>query len=114
MADLSVEPPSCTPIFQAPDVYGWERTGYPNYSFGDCGNAGARYFFVAFKLVCENIMLNLFIGMILDNFSYITDDIAATEDAEWSTGSSADQVRVCCLCAVLARPPMRACVSSAK
>lgn len=37
-------------------------------------------------------MLNLFIGMILDNFGFITDEIAQVEDDEWSNGSGAGQI----------------------
>ena len=38
-------------------------------------------YFIALKLVCEYMMLNLFIGLILDNFSYITEDVGHEEDA---------------------------------
>ena len=44
-------------------------------------------------IVCNQIMLNLFIGMILDNFSFITDDVAQEEDDNWATGSSAEQIQ---------------------
>ena len=39
--------------------------------------------------------MNLFIGMILDNFSFITDDVAVTEDDQWSSGASANQIKAC-------------------
>ena len=38
------------------------------YSFGDCGNPYARFALIAFKFVCEYILLNLFIGVILEKF----------------------------------------------
>lgn len=62
-------------------------------TFGDCGNSYAYLFFLTFVLVCGNMMLNLFIGMILDNFSFITDEVAQEEDQDWTTGASAEQVR---------------------
>ena len=46
------------------------------------------------KLVCENVMLNLLIGMILDNFSYVTDEVAHVPDEEWSQGASDAQVPI--------------------
>eukprot|EP00960_Hanusia_phi_P041224 754897-Hanusia_phi.AAC.1 len=79
MVDCQVQPPACTEKFQGK-------------SFGDCGSTFAFPWFVFFKLVCESVMLNLFIGMILDNFSYITDDVAQVEDENWTHGASADQV----------------------
>ena len=59
MDDVSVQWPECTPKFDSKYMYGY--TGV-EYSFGDCGNSSARYYFVAFKLICESILLNLFIG----------------------------------------------------
>lgn len=89
MYDCEVAPPSCTLLFSSDyDPY---YTG-PTYSFGDCGSSAARYFFIAFKVVCENVMLNLFIGMILDNFSFITDEVGMVEDEEWTSGASASQI----------------------
>ena len=49
------------------------------------------------KLVCENVMLNLFIGMILDNFGFIMDDVGLSkfeDDYQWTNGSTSDQVKV--------------------
>ena len=43
-------------------------------------------------LVCETMMLNLFIGMILDNFSFITDEVAEVQDDEWATGPTTKEV----------------------
>ena len=65
------------------------------FSFGDCGSQYAIFTFVLFKLVCESMLLNLFIGMILDNFSFITDDVALQEDDQWSSGASAEQIQGC-------------------
>ncbi len=45
------------------------------YRYGDCGSTASWLFFLCFKIVCEYIMLNLFVGMILDNFSFITDEV---------------------------------------
>uniref|UniRef100_A0A7S1EGL2 Ion transport domain-containing protein n=2 Tax=Hemiselmis andersenii TaxID=464988 RepID=A0A7S1EGL2_HEMAN len=52
----------------------------------------APIFFISFTLVCSNIMLNLFIGMILDNFSFITDEVAQQEDDNWTEGASSEQL----------------------
>lgn len=51
----------------------------------DCGMPKMTTFFVwmILKVVCQNIMLNLFIGMILDNFSFITDEVSHVEDERW-------------------------------
>ena len=38
-------------------------------------------------------MLNLVIGMILDNFSFITDQVGQVEDPDWSGGATASQIR---------------------
>jgi hypothetical protein len=89
--DCSVEYPACTRQFNKDHVYGW--TG-PAYSFGDCGSVYARLFFVSLKLICENVMLNLFIGMILGNFSFITEEVEQEEDFKWSKGASSDQMIV--------------------
>ncbi len=78
--DCSVEYPSCTRQFSRDHVHGW--TG-ADLSFGDCGSAYARTFFVSLKLICENVMLNLFIGMILGNFSFITEEVEQEEDFKW-------------------------------
>ncbi len=100
LEDSSVVYPSCTPVFRAPQVYGWAESGLPDYSFGDCGTAYARFFFCAMKIVCENVILNLFIGMILDNFGFIMEDVGLgiKEDDAWEKGSTADQVRLFCMC----------------
>ena len=42
----------------------------------------------------EFILLNLFVGMILDNFGFITDEVAQMEDPEWNTGSSSKQIDI--------------------
>eukprot|EP00281_Chroomonas_sp_CCMP1168_P027748 CAMPEP_0206246660 /NCGR_PEP_ID=MMETSP0047_2-20121206/19385_1 /ASSEMBLY_ACC=CAM_ASM_000192 /TAXON_ID=195065 /ORGANISM="Chroomonas mesostigmatica_cf, Strain CCMP1168" /LENGTH=603 /DNA_ID=CAMNT_0053672113 /DNA_START=264 /DNA_END=2072 /DNA_ORIENTATION=+ len=57
MHDASVQPPFCTDQF-------------PGVDYGDCGiDFGASVImFVGFKIVAEFVLLNLFIGMILDAF----------------------------------------------
>lgn len=37
-------------------------------------------------------MLNLFIGMIIENFAFITDDVSHNEQLDWGNGASADQI----------------------
>mmetsp|Transcript_4437 Transcript_4437/g.13238 ORF Transcript_4437/g.13238 Transcript_4437/m.13238 type:complete len:593 (+) Transcript_4437:3900-5678(+) len=78
MDDASVQPPECTPRFEG-------------HNFGDCGVAYAWLLFIPFKLICESIMLNLFIGVILEKFAFITDEISSKEDPAWSAGPSGDQ-----------------------
>lgn len=72
-SDCSVVWPECTPIF-SPDRPEYHYQG-PAYEFGDCGSSVAPAVFSLFMLVCQSITLNLFIGMILDNFSFITEEI---------------------------------------
>ncbi len=59
MDDCSVQPPSCTPEFSQVYMYGYLG---PFYSFGDCGLQYASIYFLAVKLVCEFVLINLLIG----------------------------------------------------
>mmetsp|Transcript_3722 Transcript_3722/g.9015 ORF Transcript_3722/g.9015 Transcript_3722/m.9015 type:complete len:2275 (-) Transcript_3722:103-6927(-) len=101
MADMLVTYPSCTQQFNAVHVHGWhDSQGWAmyrseGYTFGDCGSVWAPAFFIPMFLVCTNIMLNLFIGMILDNFSFITDDVGGDDEADsnWNAGSSSEQIQ---------------------
>jgi hypothetical protein len=61
MDDAEVAWPECTPIFDSNYIYGYSGR---QYSFGDCGSSLSRFLFVIFKLVCEFILLNLFIGSV--------------------------------------------------
>ena len=80
MADCSVEPPYCTEV-----VNGKE--------WNDCGSGvSSGSYFVLVKIVCEFIMLNLFIGLIIENFSYITEDVGHQEDDRWTEGPSKTQL----------------------
>lgn len=55
LQECSVQPPLCTRQFSG-------------YSFGDCGyELVTPFFFVTLKILCELMMLNLLVGMILDN-----------------------------------------------
>ncbi len=84
LADCSVEAPSCTSVV-------------PNKSWNDCGSRHFAYaYFVGVKIVCEFIMLNLFIGLIIDNFSYITEDVGHEEDDNWTEGPSVSQLKNLC------------------
>ncbi|KAG0369918.1 calcium channel protein [Gamsiella multidivaricata] len=58
MHDMMVEPPNCTP----------SRTSYLD---GDCGSQPWAYFmFLSFYIVCTYILLNMFIAVIISNFSF--------------------------------------------
>lgn len=139
--DLQVIAPACTQQFNADYVYGWhDSAGWDKYraegySFGDCGSEYAPLFCIPMIIVCSQVMLNLFIGiildkpllhlktaytldcafmyvcihlarprrllgcstgMILDNFSFITEDVAQQEDVNWDTGSSSEQIQELC------------------
>ncbi|KAF9992298.1 calcium channel protein, partial [Modicella reniformis] len=58
MHDMMVEPPNCTP----------SRTSYLD---GDCGSRPWAYImFLSFYIVCTYIVLNMFIAVIISNFSF--------------------------------------------
>ncbi|KAF9327881.1 calcium channel protein [Podila minutissima] len=58
MHDMMVEPPLCTP----------SRSTYLD---SDCGNRAWAYFmFLSFYIVCTYILLNMFIAVIISNFSF--------------------------------------------
>lgn len=59
MDDVSVQWPECTERFNSDYLYNY--TGV-QYSFGDCGSSYSRFYFVIFKMICECILLNLFVG----------------------------------------------------
>ena len=106
MDDAEVGWPECTPIFDSKYIYNYTGT---QYSFGDCGSPYSRYIFVVFKLFCECILLNLFIGcvnlfidhscfvrekilsntflcsVVLEKFSTVTDELSG-RDRENSNG----------------------------
>jgi len=65
MEDCALQPPYCTPNFVAHDGR--------ILSYGDCGLAYSPVFFLCFKVLCEFTILNLFVGMILNNFSFCAD-----------------------------------------
>ena len=82
LADCAVTPPYCT-------------SEVPGQDWNDCGSLESSFFFfITVKVVCEFIMLNLFIGLIIDNFSYITEDVGHQEDDRWTEGPSLDQLSV--------------------
>ena len=70
MHDLSVQSPLCTDNAE-------ERTGYwlPN----DCGNQiFAMWFLISYLIVCTFTVMNLFVAVILDNFTYVS-NVAGNE-----------------------------------
>ena len=74
MDDNAVEYPACTTVFAKSDDPSDSMYYYdgPTYSWGDCGLSGAYFVFPSFVIFCQSVLLNLVIGMILDNFSFIT------------------------------------------
>jgi hypothetical protein len=65
MEDCSLQHPFCTTNFVTADG----RV----LSYGDCGQALSPVYFMSFKVLCEFTILNLFVGMILNNFSFCAD-----------------------------------------
>ncbi|KAJ1490946.1 hypothetical protein T484DRAFT_1776292 [Baffinella frigidus] len=63
MEDGLIAEPLCTQRFKT--LEGVEM------NYGDCGSSFAPYFFLIFIIVCNFTMLNLFVGMIINNFSFV-------------------------------------------
>ena len=83
MADCSVQPPFCTPKFDG-------------YTFGDCGySTFTPFFFIFIKTMCELMILNLLVGLILDNLSMIMSSVDHHDTANWSNGASRNQIQQC-------------------
>jgi hypothetical protein len=47
---------------------------------------------MAFRWICESIILNLVIGITLNNFLFLSDDVTHQQTPDWSKGSSLSQV----------------------
>jgi hypothetical protein len=90
MNDCGVAWPECTPVFSTrfPE-YGYQG---PDYEFGDCGSPYSPALFVLVMLVCQSVMLNLFIGMILDNFAFIMDEESDEDKYDMDKQPSTNQV----------------------
>ena len=93
MKDLAVLPPFCDMLFTKDAVPGYQGE---DRTWGDCGQAFAPAYVIMMKLVCEYMLLNLYVGLILDNFSYITEDVGQQEDVLWTTGPSQEQLQALC------------------
>ena len=95
LEDLSILPPFCTYQFSSDYIFGYSGK---NYSFGDCGfyKTGTAIYFVCFKLICEGMLINLFVGMILDNFSFVIQEASTNIDEEMEESEGINQV--CCDC----------------
>ena len=95
LSDCSVEWPKCTLAFNEQNVPGWTAWKGEPLSMTDCGDQTSAFiFFAMLKVVCQQIMLNLFIGMILENFSFITDEVTLVPDESWTHGPSNDQIEI--------------------
>ncbi|WAR58908.1 hypothetical protein PtB15_10B248 [Puccinia triticina] len=58
MHDYTVEPPYCV--------------SSPNFLFNDCGSAAAAYIlFISWNVISMYIVLNMFTGLVVDNFAYV-------------------------------------------
>jgi hypothetical protein len=90
-SDCSVVWPECTPVF-TPDHPEYHYQG-PAYEFGDCGSSLAPAVFSLFMILCQSITLNLFIGMILDNFSFITEEVRESHTDEDPNSVSIHHIR---------------------
>jgi voltage-dependent calcium channel L type alpha-1F len=107
MSDCSVEWPRCTLAFNEENVNGWTAwKGKPMNYLTDCGDQLKSFvMFVILKCICQQIMLNLCIGMILKNFSCVTD--SNHPDERWSTGPSIEQIETSARCYFLFCQPRR-------
>ena len=63
MDDCNIAEPYCT--FRATDPVTGEELSY-----GDCGSPYSPLFFILFIVTCNWTMMNLFVGMIINNFAY--------------------------------------------
>ena len=80
MYDLMVTGPECTPAGNG-------------VTYTDCGNVyQALVLMFVIKIFAEGMLVNVSIGMILDNFSFITDSLGFEQDVTWSQGPSNEQV----------------------
>lgn len=80
MAECSIQPPFCTMTFEG-------------FSFGDCGYVSVTpMFFIVLKVLCELMILNLLVGMILDNLNVIMNSVDHVETDDWRNGASFNQV----------------------
>ncbi|PLW08520.1 hypothetical protein PCANC_24286 [Puccinia coronata f. sp. avenae] len=58
MHDYTVEPPYCV--------------SSPNFLFNDCGSTAAAYIlFISWNVISMYIVLNMFTGLVVDNFAYV-------------------------------------------
>jgi len=94
MDDNAVQYPECTQVFRKSDDPSNSMYYYqgPDYYWGDCGLYASYLAFPIFIIFCQSVLLNLVIGMILDNFSFITDQIGAVDDPDWNGGATAPQI----------------------
>jgi|NorSeaMetagenome_1021524.scaffolds.fasta_scaffold22826_3 hypothetical protein len=51
----------------------------PKSSLTDCNTV----YFVAFRWLCESLILNLLIGITFNNFTFLTDDVNHVETPDW-------------------------------
>ena len=79
MSDHSVQWPECTRSFDEENIPGWNAWRGFAFTFvvTDCGLPKAISFTIWMLVIvlCQYILLNLFIGMILDNFSFIAEEV---------------------------------------
>ena len=94
MHDHKVQYPSCTEVFNEETVPGWTAWKGKPLQATDCGGeVQTVIYWTLTKLLCDQVLLNLFIGVILENFSFIADEATHIEDERWSSGPSARQVQ---------------------
>ena len=79
MRDCMVQPPYCTA-----DLHSISNT--------DCGWPFAPAYFVAFRWLCESLILNLLIGIVFNNFTFLTDHGQHVDTPDWRNGASLSQV----------------------
>ena len=81
MTECWIQPPYCTQRFDG-------------YEFGDCGFVSITpFYFISLKVLCDLMILNLLVGMILDNLSAIMNSNYHKETDDWHNGVSLNQVQ---------------------
>jgi hypothetical protein len=86
MSDHSVQWPECTLAFNEENVIGWTAWKGEPLEFTDCGSPYSFIYWVVLKVVCESIMLNLFIGMILESFEFMVKEATQRDTVSWDNG----------------------------
>jgi hypothetical protein len=119
MSDHSVQWPECTRSFDEENIPGWNA--WRGFAFTlvvtDCGLPKEISFTIWMLVIvlCQYILLNLFIGMILDNFSFIAGEVLLPVCVcVYVCVCVCVCVCVFCVCFVCVCVPVHACASESQ